>query len=176
MEGQMRSLLTAFVALFLATAAPASAQTDCVAPPGTAAIEQYCETVPSATGAKGGGASAPTTVDGAARSELRSKGPDGRALAQLLASDRRASMSGGDATADGARGLGSDHGDGRPAPRSGRVESPAPPAAPSFNPLDAVSSAVEAGPTLGGPFGWPVLGLTVLMIGAGWLRLPSPSD
>ena len=178
MELEMRSLaaLTASLAVLLILAGPAGAQTDCVAPPGNAAIEQYCETIPSATGGSGGGATAPTPLEPDARAELRAAGPDGQALAQLLASDGDARRPGSDASPDGAsRRDAGKAGDATGAPRGGTGPTATPPA-PASNPLGAVSSAIESGPTLGGPFGWAILGLSLLFIGVGWLRLRAPRD
>lgn len=164
---RFRHLLVSVLASFAATVAPASAQTDCVAPPGNAAIEQYCESIPAATGDKGGGATAPQPLDRDGIRELRAEGEDGAALAQLLETDGRRPAGGAakrKAQAENAgRGI------------SGKSGSDAVASfeAPSSNPLSAVSTAVEAGPTLGGPFGWAILGLSTLLIAAGWMHYRS---
>jgi hypothetical protein len=168
----MRSIVLSTL-LLLALAAPATAAgpTDCVAPPGTAAIEEYCETVPSATGDKGGGIRSAQPLDRSTRSELRSQGADGQALAGLLRSDGSAATSGsggGSVTSKGSKGSGS-AGTSRGGAGATQDE-------PSGNPLHAVTSAVEAGPTLGGGFAWALLGITALMIAAGWMRLRARRD
>ena len=168
----MRSLLLSML-LLLAVAAPAAAgTTDCVAPPGTAAIEEYCETVPSATGDKGGGVRAPQPLDRSTRSELRALGADGQALAGLLRSDGSGSASG---SGGGSAGSKASNSGGSAGTRGGGGAS-ATQDEPSGNPLHAVTSAVEAGPTLGGGFAWALLGITALMIAAGWMRLRARRD
>src|SRR5262245_16828224 len=75
----------------LASAAPARAQR-CVAPPGTAAVDQYCETLPEAIGnrpAEPGGvagavASRPAPVTPQTLGSLVGAGPQGRRLAAYL--------------------------------------------------------------------------------------------
>jgi hypothetical protein len=168
----MRSLLLSTL-LLLAVAAPATAGTsDCVAPPGTAAIEEYCETVPSATGDKGGGIRSAQPLDRSTRAALRAQGADGQALAGLLRSDGSSAPGGsagskGSKASKGARaGSTGTNGGGAGATQD----------EPSGNPLHAVTSAVEAGPTLGGGFAWALLGITALMIAAGWIRLRARRD
>jgi hypothetical protein len=155
----MRSLGVAML-LVLVLAAPAAAS-ECVAPPGTAAIEQYCEIVPSATGDSGGSSPAP---DRSSTPALRAQGADGRALANVLGSDRTGSASGSRGKQRTARSA-PRHGHRAAARATAARDEPAP------NPLRAVTSAVQAGPTLGGGFAWVLLGITALMLAAGWLRL-----
>jgi hypothetical protein len=45
-----RWILLTLMLVLLASASAAHAKTDCKAPPGTAAVEQYCESLPSADG------------------------------------------------------------------------------------------------------------------------------
>ena len=163
----MRSLVLSML-LLLAVAAPAMAgTTDCVAPPGTAAIEEYCETVPSATGDKGGGVRSAQPLDRSTRSALRAQGADGQALAGLLRSDGSSAPGTGATTSKASKGAGSS---------GGTAGTGASQDEPSGNPLHAVTSAVEAGPTLGGGFAWALLGITALMIAAGWMRLRARRD
>lgn len=153
--------------LLLALAAPASAGTsNCVAPPGTAAIEEYCETIPSANGNGGGGAHAQQPVDRSTTRALRAQGADGKALVTLLASDgsAQAGAASGSSTKPRA-GTHRQHTAGRVKSASAAQDEP------SQNPLRAVTSAVESGPTLGGGLIWALLGITALMVAAGWLRL-----
>jgi hypothetical protein len=80
--------LMALVALALALASPALAQSpNTEAPPGNSAIDEYLETVPGAGGDSHPG---PQGGDGggsndAAQRKLVQMGPDGRALARLVA-------------------------------------------------------------------------------------------
>jgi hypothetical protein len=80
--------LMALVALALALASPALAQSpNTEAPPGNSAIDEYLETVPGAGGDSNPG---PQGGDGggatdAAQQKLARMGPDGRALARLVA-------------------------------------------------------------------------------------------
>jgi hypothetical protein len=80
--------LMALVALALALASPALAQSpNTEAPPGNSAIDEYLETVPGAGGDSNPG---PQGGDGggatdAAQQKLARTGPDGRALARLVA-------------------------------------------------------------------------------------------
>jgi hypothetical protein len=85
----MTRMLMALVALTLALASPAMAQSpNTNAPPGNSAIDEYLETVPDPggdshpgpPGGDGGGA-----TDGAQQQKLARMGPDGRALARLVA-------------------------------------------------------------------------------------------
>jgi hypothetical protein len=84
--------LMALVALALALASPALAQSpNTEAPPGNSAIDEYLETVPGAggdsnpgpQGGDGGGNGGGATD--AAQQKLARMGPDGRALARLVA-------------------------------------------------------------------------------------------
>jgi hypothetical protein len=84
----MIRILIALVALALALASPAMAQSPKTnAPPGNSAIDEYLETIPGA-----GGDSHPGSQGGdggqhtdAAQQKLARMGPDGRALARLVA-------------------------------------------------------------------------------------------
>jgi hypothetical protein len=170
----MRAVLLSILVL-LALAAPASAgTTNCVAPPGTAAIEEYCETVPSATGNGGGGASATRPVSSSTRAALRSQGADGQALAGLLRSDGNgtaaAPAGGSKASGQGSSAKGASSSRGTVDGASASQDEP------SSNPLHAVTSAVQAGPTLGGGLIWGLLGITALMLAAAWLRLRARRD
>ena len=73
--------LVALVALALPVT-PAAAQTN--APPGNSAIDEYLETVPSATGnevpRKPGSKPGPSVLTPAQRAKLEKLGPDGKAL------------------------------------------------------------------------------------------------
>jgi hypothetical protein len=147
----VRALLpAALAALALATPAPAAT---CQAPPGTAAIEQYCETVPTASGddAKNAGGS-----------------PDGIARATLDRIEAAAGPAAVD-TIGGTQVAGSPSGRGE-ARRPTATGEPAKPAPERGNPLDAIASAAGSGAQVGGPLVYSLLGLTLLLAGGAWLR------
>jgi hypothetical protein len=145
------------------TAAPAAAQ-QCTAPPGTAAVEQYCETVPSASGPRGGdtGAAAPLPVPANTQRELEASGTPGRELNEVL---RGTATPAATATPrQGAR---------KPEKRvAPTAQAPAPTPAPvsTGNPLSAVRYAVTGADTVGGGFPWALLLIAAIVGGAGWLR------
>jgi hypothetical protein len=150
----------------LVTAGPAAAQR-CNAPPGTAAVDQYCENMPSATGGggSGGGGSNDSSRANVPSSTVRAldrAGERGKELKRFLGDDV--------ASAQG---------------RSGKKQTPErtstrkaekreavgkPPTQPSSNPLGAVQSAVNSGTTVGIGFIWLLVALTLLIAGIAWLR------
>jgi hypothetical protein len=143
------ALLAASLALL--PSATAAAQS-CQAPPGTAAVDEYCETIPAAGGDRGSAdPSRPVPISKQTAQEL-SGSRDGAALLRQLGNDP--------AKPRGSRRSGSDE-----PSRS----SAAPPSAPSSNPLDAVGSALSSGPTLGGGFIAALLAVTLLMLTWGWI-------
>jgi hypothetical protein len=86
----MTRTLTALVALALLLPSAAAAQAPQTnAPPGNSAIDEYLETVPSATGNKppprrGGDGEATGALTSAQRKQLDALGPDGRQLAAVV--------------------------------------------------------------------------------------------
>jgi hypothetical protein len=160
-----RLLLLALTAMLLA-AAPAAAQ-QCNAPPGTAAVDQYCENAPSASGNGGGsGGSGGSSGASAPRSTVRAldrSGATGKELNRYLGEDV-ASARGGTGTTKGSKNS-SDR-------KSSSTRAPAgtAPTQPSSNPLGAVQSAVNSGTTVGGGFIWALVLLTLLIAGVAWTR------
>ena len=163
--------LACVVAALVAT--PAAAQR-CEAPPGTAAVEQYCETVLAAGGARGAGRGAAPAQPVPARTlrRLEASGAQGRQLSELLQGAPAAAPARGTSRAAPRR---------RPARRTsraaprGRVGAgrqaalrPAP-AAPA-NPLSAVRSALTGGETVGRGFPWVLLAIAAGMGAVAWLR------
>lgn len=138
----------------LVLAAPASAQ-NCIAPPGTGAVDEYCENVPDARGDEGGKGSG-------------SSGSGGQVLPSTLAA-LAASGTDGEAL---VRALGEDPNAGQP-PKSGRrdeLQGPATrPSAPSSNPLDAVTQAVAQGATIDTGFVLAGLALLLAMLAWAWI-------
>jgi hypothetical protein len=155
-------LLLLVVTAMLATAGPAAAQR-CNAPPGTAAVDQYCENVPSATGNGGGsdGSSGATAPQSTVRA-LDRAGESGQELKRFLGEDV--------ASAQGQSGKkrlserAADRKTQKPEP-TGKA-----PAQPSSNPLGAVQSAVNSGTTVGSGFTWLLVSLTLLIAGIAWMR------
>src|SRR4051794_26277193 len=71
----------------LLVAQPAAAQ-NCVAPPGTAAVEEYCETVPTGTGDRGSGDPGQPAAGAPAKTLARlAKTKQGQALSRALGHD-----------------------------------------------------------------------------------------
>lgn len=150
----LRKLTVPLVVVAAIAAPAATAAQRCVAPPGTAAVDQYCETVPSAGGDRG--SSDPSTP--AARIPLKTaaalgrSGPDGQALAGVLGHKGKRRSGSGSAGS-----------------RQDPAVSPYPvPRAPSNNPLSAVSQAVGKGTTSGPWFAGALIIVTLLMAGWGW--------
>lgn len=149
------------VALSFAVAAPAHAQT-CEGRPGSAAVDQYCEAIPGASGnegpssgagSKGGKGSSGTTsaVDAGTGAALKAAGADGQALLTLA---ERGGSSGGGGSDGAAPAKAPSTGGERP---SGRVVE-----APQGSPLRAVASSVDNGATAGRALLWGLVGATVL--------------
>ena len=146
-------VLTAVVAgLWLS---PVASAQRCQAPPGTAAIHQYCETIPAAGGDRTSDAKGQPAVPLSAKTagELASSGKEGEQLLRSLGHDPQASAKSGGRS------------DRRP---TASTATPPVPPAPSSNPLDAVRSAVTSGPSMGAGFFTVLVALTVLMAGFGW--------
>jgi hypothetical protein len=153
----MARLLLATVAV-LAAFAPGSAWAqECVAPPGTAAIDQYCETVPTTTGDRGGaGAVGGPGVSAAQLKALQAGTPEEQALARELNTRKRGTS--------GSKGRsGSTTAGERTGSSAGREEEV------SSSPLSAIRSAVDSGATVDAAFGWALLLMTVAATGAWWV-------
>jgi hypothetical protein len=149
------ALCVALSALLLTT--PASAAQKCVAPPGTAAVEQYCETIPSASGdtrsGDGPGAAHPI-ASGTLDQISAAAGPEAvRAIAGADAPAPSTARKPPERTSD-------------PQP-AGR---PARPAPAESNPLSAVVSAASDGTEVGGPLVYILLALTLVLVSGAWMR------
>jgi len=157
-----RLLLCALIATLVA-AAPAAAQR-CNAPPGTAAVDQYCENVPSASGDDGSGSNGSSGAT-APRSTVRAldrSGKSGKELNLFLGEDVASAGARTDAKQRSKNSSG----------RKATTPEPAgtTPKQPSSNPLAAVQSAVNSGTTVGSGFIWILVLLTVLIAGIAWMR------
>jgi hypothetical protein len=157
-----RSLFVALaVATSLAYPGAALGQT-CQAPPGTAGIDEYCESIPAAGGVTGPGDKGRTGpgIPAATRKTLLGQGAAGKAVAQLAPVAPHGA--GGDKSSSSAGG--SSNG-GTPVHDQ------------SNGALQAVASAVDTGVGSGPGFTWALLGLTALLGAAAWVRYRSrPSE
>jgi hypothetical protein len=170
--------LVTLTASAAAGALPAHAATaNCVAPPGTSGIDQYCETVPAAggdTGTRGGGRGGHPLSHSVPRrtaTGLRNAGPVGKAVLSLpsgIAGQGAATQSG---AGGGAVGKGGAHGKGSngrsPTNRSKAEQST--PSGKSDNPLQAIRSAVSTGTSAGEGLVWIFVALGLVMSGLAWL-------
>lgn len=154
------SLALALAAMLLAIA-PASAQT-CNAPPGTAAVDQYCENVPSA-GGDGGGPSggSPAKPSQSTVHAFAGSGQAGKELNKYLGEDV-ASTGGSKGSSNRSSGTRKKSTKDQPATKS--------PRRPSASPLGAVQSAVNSGATIGGGFTWILIAIAIAIGGTAWLR------
>lgn len=151
--------LSSVVGALLFVAPGTALAQNCVAPPGTAGIDQYCETVPSAGGDQGAGpgqSRSAAPVSGKTVSALERSGQDGQALNRFLGQDP--SSSAGKRSGKPSAGKQGTALDGRTADE------------PSSNPLAAVRSAVGSGDTVGSGFVWIMLAITLLIASVAWLR------
>lgn len=158
--------LVLLIVLGLLAPSVASAQR-CVAPPGTSAVDEYCETVPSAGGDRGagdhGGGSGASISPGTVAALARS-GKDGQALDRALGKDPSAVRPRKPTRGDKKAARGSDATKGKH-PLSGGGAASAPPP----NPLNAVGQAISGGATMGSWFVLALLAVALLMLGWGWV-------
>ena len=185
---RLRLVIALLASLLAVTAAPAAHAQGCEAPPGSAAVEQYCEAIPEGDGsqsgnnfqreasesAAGGGSTngqsggESTALSAEAAQALQSSGADGEAVAEL------ARASGG-----GQTGTPSDSTNDETGEVAGTV---AESDEASGSPLKAVSASVENGPVAGSLMIWALLGATLVVLALGWMRFrrtdatPPPSD
>ena len=182
-------ILTALTAVLLASATPAhAAPVNCQAPPGTSAIDQYCETVPGAGGDQGtgrgddrGGSGNGRTGNGGTvgdsvprrtRGALRDAGPAGERILNLPTATSGPGADAGTQAAGSSRPAGSAEprgggANGTTDPQRGDTSVPADT---SDNPLDAVWSAASTGSSAGPGFIWILILIGVVMAAFAWLR------
>jgi hypothetical protein len=157
----------AFASALLASALiaqPAGAASTCQAPPGTSAIDQYCEALPSPGGNSGHHKKHSHPVSKSTTKQLEQQGPAGKAVLGL------ANSSGNAGAQEPAHKRHHKH----HAASGSAPSSSAPPAAspashtlpaPDSNPLSAVGSAIGTGSSTGAVFLILLVALAVVMGG-----------
>ena len=137
-------------------ARPAMAADNCVAPPGTSGIDQYCEALPSPGGnshhgSKGGGASGGSKLPSATKRALARQGAVGAAVLAISRQGDVQSAQAGVQTPARRTGGSKKHPATHSRPTHSRTthhEAAAPaniPAAPASNPVSAVGNSVSVG-------------------------------
>ena len=152
------SALAVLSALALSWPTDALAQR-CVAPPGTSAIEQYCETVPGPGGDRG--TAAPQArgreLPPGVVSQLKRAGQDGAALLEATGASGDPVGAGGSARESSRP----DKQDDAPAPGA---------TSDGGSPLSALEAAADSGPSTGALFLWVLAGLAALLTAGAWIR------
>ncbi len=174
---RLRPVIALLASLLAAIAAPTAHAQSCEAPPGSAAVEQYCEAIPEgdgsqsgndfqreSSGSAGSGASSNGPSDGGspglsdeAAQALQNGGADGAAVSNLARASR-----GGEGSSGSSAGAATEAGEvAGTAAQSGEA---------SGSPLRAVSASVENGPVAGSLMIWALLGATLVVLALGWTR------
>lgn len=170
----VRTTLLPLAALAALMSAPSAQAQDCEAPPGSAAVEQYCEAIPEGSGSQSGnefqreratqggegdagGGQRNNAFSADTASKLESEGTEGAAVAALVGQSSRSSGSG----STGSAGTTNDGGVAGAQASGGEA---------STSPLKAVSASVVNGPVTGPLLIWALLGSTVAVCGLGWIR------
>lgn len=156
LSGRLRACLLGLIVTMVALLgfAGTALAARCEAPPGTAGVDQYCETLPGAKGERGsgsgpgrvgGGPGGVGSLDRKTVGRLERAGQDGRGVLALPSSGKQTRE---------------------------RVE---PASDPSESPLGAIGSAIESGPSSGRGFLWLLAAAGVGMVGIAWMRYRSGS-
>jgi hypothetical protein len=158
-----RRLPILLMLLTLLAVVPSAQAQSCQAPAGAGSIDEYCETIPGATGnhgaGVGGGGGGASHVSDQTAAALARDGKDGQALARSLGTDPSK------AKAKASHGKpGAVHATGTATQDATRV-----PDTPSANPFTAVSQAIGGSDTIGSPFFLALLGVLLLMLGTAWV-------
>jgi hypothetical protein len=176
--------------LCLTLAEPALAQRDCKPLPGRSGLDQYCESLPGATGDRGRGAGGDSgrDVSPSTRQRLERSGAEGRALLGLIdgpsdgGEESAADGDGGgkssreESAADGGGGKSSredsaaDGGGGKSSRGSSGSGSEKAANEPSNDVLSAVRSAADSGSSAGPVFIWVLVAVAVAIVGIAWIR------
>jgi hypothetical protein len=136
----------------------------CQAPPGTSAIDQYCEALPTPGGTSGHHRKHSHPVSNSTTKQLEQQGAAGKAVLNLADSS-------GDA---GSTPPAKHKSPVRHHKRKSATSSPKPPAsnalpAPDSNPLSAVGSAIGTGSSSGAVLLWLLVALAVIMGGTAFI-------
>lgn len=146
------------------TPAARAARANCQAPPGTSALDQYCETIPAAGGDRGtrdnSGARLGQSLSPRSAAALANAGPTGRGVLALPAGSPARGAAANRAGQTGHKG----------------GDSASTPQATSNDPLNAVRSAIASGTRAGSGFVWVLIGIGVFMGALGWIRYRRASD
>jgi hypothetical protein len=162
------------VALFcLMLAEPAFSQRDCEEPPGRSGLDQYCESVPGATGDRspGAGAGSGRDVSPSTRQRLERSGAAGQALLGVIGGpsdgDEESAADGDGGGKSSRRQRDADGKSSRGSSGSGNQKAAD---EPSNDVLSAVRSAADSGASAGPVFIWALVVVALLMVGAAWVR------
>lgn len=173
-----RRLVLALVLGSCVSTAQSAHASSCTARPGSAAVDQYCEAIPSASGkqlSKQDADAMPAKPAAVARSTartLKSAGTDGAAILQLSGGAKASTPTGGSrrrsqakatAKAPSTPGGSASRPEGAPGSRSQVVAGDR-----SGNVLKAVESAATSGPAAGGALVWILLLTSLAVVGVGW--------
>lgn len=167
-------------------AEPAFAQRDCQAPPGRSGLDQYCETLPGATGDRnpGSGGGSGGDVGPSTRRRLERSGAEGQALLGLIgrASDgEEGSGAGGgkssrEQSTDGRgkssreRSAADRDGGGKSSRGSSGSGNEKAADEPPNDVLSAVRSAADSGASAGPLFIWVLVAVAVAIAAIAWIR------
>lgn len=173
-----RLATTLLTCAFLGTLPAAAIAQECQGPPGTSAVDQYCESIPAAGGTSrpgsssgqsgASGSSGASSVSGTVERQLAGS-DDGQAVLGLAAASATPSeaQGGGSATSGNASNGSAE----TPASSQRPADSQNAANIPSTSALKAVSSSVQNGGTIGDAFIWALIGVTVIAAVAGWLSM-----
>ena len=137
--------------------------------PGRRPIEQYCETIPSASGPRGGdtGAAAPRPVPSTTQRELEASGTPGRELNEVLSGAKTPTAA---ATATASPDPGPRRTQARQARRRQAASARSDPGGELRQPAQRRALRGHRRDTVGGGFPWVLLVIAAVVGGAGWLR------
>jgi LPXTG-motif cell wall-anchored protein len=155
-----RALLVAAV-LAIVVAPSASAQSRCVAPPGSSAVDEYCEVVPDGTGGSGNGGGGSSIPDKAA-TQLQKAGPAGQAVLSFSGEPDA-----GKQTPSDKSGGGKDGGSSASSVKPQLQDTDA--GAKSNNVIEAAAASASDSTRVGSGFIWVLLAGIALMGGWGWI-------
>jgi hypothetical protein len=159
--------------LCLMLAEPAFSQRDCEAPPGRSGLDQYCESVPGATGDRGPGAGAGSgrDVSPSTRQRLERSGAAGQALLGVIGGPSDGDeQSAADGDGGGKSSRRQRDGGGKSSRGSSGSGNQKAADEPSNDVLSAVRSAADSGASTGPVFIWVLVAVAVAIAGIAWVR------